>query len=266
MLLMLATAIKLVFFFFTSVAIFWRNENKGSIADRQSFSNRPAPSSKSAPLPCSEMKDPCMHACMWGVQIPSLIRPSCCLSVNLVILLRLPKNPAWTFLGASCRPVVCLFFSISWTVFFFFLQTEEEYTLIFLLENKRREERRWMKPPIQGLWRGAIRIRWVQIWRVVYLPDQIHGTRRGIIPVTSKKSSLSAEGKRLSCSTTLGASFWEGKTRRSTKAHKQSKGDFFLLFLFSPGSPSPLSPLLRPTPSILLGLLYASMPRRLKHS
>lgn len=262
MLLMLATAIKLVFFFFTSVAIFWRNENKGSIADRQSFSNRPAPSSKSAPLPCSEMKDPCMHACMWGVQIPSLIRPSCCLSVNLVILLRLPKNPAWTFLGASCDLWSACFSAFPELFFFSFLQTEEEYILIFLLENKRREERRWMKPPIQGLWRGAIRIRWVQIWRVVYLPDQIHGTRRGIIPVTSKKSSLSAEGKRLAA--LVGASFWEGKTRGSTKAQAEQRGFFFLKK--SPGSPSPLSPLLRPTPSILLGLLYASMPRRLKHS
>lgn len=169
----------------------------------------------------------CMHACEECRFQASSGRLAVCLSILLSCCgcRRILPGLSWA------RPVdlwSACFFSISWTVFFSFLQTEEECILIFLLENKRREERRWMKPPIQGLWRGAIRIRWVQIWRVVYLPDQIHGTRRGIIPVTSKKSSLSAEGKRLSCSTTLGASFWEGKTRRSTKAHKQSKGDFFL--------------------------------------
>lgn len=206
-----------------------------------------------------------MHACMHVRSADSKPHPAVLLSVcQSCYLAAAAEESCLDFLGRVLWPVVCLFFSISWTVFFSFLQTEEEYILIFLLENKRREERRWMKPPIQGLWRGAIRIRWVQIWRVVYLPDQIHGTRRGIIPVTSKKSSLSAEGKRLAA--LVGASFWEGKTRRSTKAHKQSKGDFFYYFYFPLGAPSPLSPLLRPTPSILLGLLYASMPRRLKHS
>lgn len=149
--------------------------------------------------------------------------PAVLLSVNLVILLRLLKNPAWTFLGASCRPVACLFFSISWTVFFF--KPRRNTFLFFFWKTSDERRGKTANPRALSLWRGAIRIRWVQIWRVVYLPDQIHGTRRGIIPVTSKKSSLSAEGKRLAA--LVGASFWEGKTRGSTKAQAEQRGFFF---------------------------------------
>lgn len=261
MLLMLATAIKLVFFLHQS----WSSEEMKTKGVLQTVRALAIVRLLAVNLPPSPVQRWKIHACMHACEECRFQASSGRLAVCLSILLsccgcrRILPGLSWA------RPVTCglLVFQHFLNCFFFsFLQTEEEYILIFLLENKRREERRWMKPPIQGLWRGAIRIRWVQIWRVVYLPDQIHGTRRGIIPVTSKKSSLSAEGKRLAA--LVGASFWEGKTRGSTKAQAEQRG--FFLKKKSPGSPSPLSPLLRPTPSILLGLLYASMPRRLKHS